>query len=90
MSGEDRRDGEMATRVTDFRIDKVEIWEADYYRLPAEAQRLIEAYASPIKASHPDKIAFEIPIYRWEEINAVLARIGDNGRFCDIGYLGGW
>lgn len=62
-------------RVTDFRIDKVEIWEADYYCLPAEARKLIETYASPIKASHRDKIAFEIPIYRWEEINAVLKRL---------------
>jgi len=63
----------MAQRVTDFRIDKVEIWEADYYKLPTEARKLIEAYASPIKSSHRDKIAFEIPIYRWEEINSVIA-----------------
>lgn len=67
----------MATRVTDFRIDKIELWEADYYRLPAEARKLIEAYASPIKASHQDKIAFELPIYRWQEINAALKRLSE-------------
>jgi hypothetical protein len=57
----------MAQRVTDFRIDKVEMSEADFYKLPARAQELLQAYWTPLP-SPTGKIRFELPIYRWDEL----------------------
>lgn len=58
----------MPQRVTDFRIDCVEIDEANFYRLPAKTQELIRAYGSPV-IGRPGFVTFELPVYRWEEIN---------------------
>lgn len=55
-------------RVSDFRVDKVEMRAADYWALPADARRLIEAYASKLYEHADGRVTFEIAIYRWEEI----------------------
>lgn len=57
-------------RVTDFRVDRVELSVEDYWHLPAETRRLIETYASPRPPSRVGVVAFEIAIYRWAEIQA--------------------
>ena len=62
----------MTQRVTDFRIDTVEIDEEKFYRLPDKTQDLIRAYASPLKAIHDGYMRFEIPVYRWQEIEASM------------------
>jgi hypothetical protein len=59
-------------RVTDFRIDTVDIDEAKFYRLSDEVQKLIRAYASFKVSPQKGYLRFEIPIYRWEEINGVM------------------
>lgn len=63
------------TPVTDFRVDRVEMSAADYQRLPADTRRLIEAYASPLPPARVGVIAFEIAIYRWQEIQQSLQRL---------------
>jgi hypothetical protein len=62
----------MPQRVTDFRIDQVEIAEADYWRL--YVRELVQAYACHMRAEG-GVISFELAIYRWEEINAKLRRL---------------
>lgn len=62
----------MSVRVTDFRIDRVEIREDEFYRLPTKTQQLIQAYSSPLYSGKPDVLAFELPVYRWEEIKASM------------------
>src|SRR5206468_1360177 len=64
-------------RVTDFRIDRVEMSVEDYWRLPADTRRLIETYASPLAPARVGAIAFEIAIYRWEEIQKTLNRLSE-------------
>lgn len=62
----------MTQRVTDFRIDTVDIYEAEFYRLPTEARKLIEIYGSGKPAPRPGVFRFEIPVYRWEEIQKLM------------------
>lgn len=59
-------------RVTRFGIDTAEISEADFYKLPREAQELIRAYGVSKPATKPDHFRFEIAEYRWDEINAAI------------------
>lgn len=61
-------------RVTDFRVDRVTIREDDYWQLPADTRRLFETYGRRL-AAPPGLFAFEIAIYRWEEIDASLRRL---------------
>jgi len=69
--------GDTMTRVTDFRVDTVEIPEHDYYtKVPAEARRLIEAYWTGARAMPNGNIRFEIAIYRWAEIEPLMRRLG--------------
>jgi len=67
-----------ATPVTDFRVDTVEISEADYWKLPERARRLIETYATGgrLVSARPGVWSFEIAIYRWEEIQKELRALG--------------
>ncbi len=59
-------------QITDFRIDTVEIGEAAFYSLPLRVRELLGAYATPLRSLRPDVIRFELPIYRWTEIEPLL------------------
>lgn len=61
-------------RVTDFRIDTVSIAESAFWNLNAEVRKLIETYWSKARRNGGN-ITFEIPIYRWAEINETLRRL---------------
>lgn len=70
----DERHEERMRRITDFRVDTVEIDEAKYYSLPAKARQLIETYASFLPALHPGMLRFEMPVYRWDEIAPLIRK----------------
>lgn len=64
-------------RITDFRIDFVEIQLADFQRLSVQQQQDIEAYGTWVTSPNEavltgNPIQFEMPIYRWQDIG--LAR----------------
>jgi hypothetical protein len=66
-------------QVTDFRIDTIEMAERDYWKLPERTRRLIETYACGGRlVVTGDRLRFELPIYRWAEIQASL-RVLDQG-----------
>ncbi len=71
QSRDNRAPGIDPRPVRDFRVDTVEILEQDYYRLPAAARQLIEAYAEP-RPAPSGWMRFRIVIYRWEEIDRAL------------------
>lgn len=59
-------------RVTDFRIDTIEIDEAKLYRLPEHIQRHIQTFARWRKCGRPGYVRFELPAYRTDELNQLL------------------
>lgn len=63
------------TRVADFRVDVVNMLESDYWSLPTDTRRLIDTYArQPLKIVGGN-LVFELPIYRWQEIQDSLRRL---------------
>lgn len=60
------------TRVTDFRVDRVSIREADYWNLPERTRRLIETYGSQPMRIVNGNLEFEMSIERWPEIEASM------------------
>lgn len=65
----------MSPRVVDFRLDEIEISDADWWNLPSEARRLIETYARELPCKRPGYWRFEMSIERWPEIEAVMKRL---------------
>lgn len=61
-----------AKRVTDFRIDTVEIAHADYVGLSQETKKLIDAYGTWLQRGAIMK--FELPIHRWDDIPELKKR----------------
>lgn len=62
-------------RVTDFRVDRVEIRDRDWWRLPPQTRRLFEVYARELPCVAPGVWAFELAINRWSEIEASMRRL---------------
>jgi hypothetical protein len=62
-------------RVTDFRVDRVEIPDREWWTLPPETRRLFEVYARAIPSGRVGVWAFEIAIYRWPEIEASMRQL---------------
>lgn len=62
-------------RVTDFRVDRVEIHDADWWALSRETRRLFEVYGREVPSGTVGVWAFEIAIYRWPEIEATMRRL---------------
>ena len=66
----------MPERVTDFSISVCHIREDHYHNLYPEVRELIEAYATPTKSDIEGHIRFELPVYRWKEIEALREKHG--------------
>lgn len=63
----------MPKRVTDFRVDIVDIPTGEWNHLPAKVKELFRVYGTH-KEGHGDFVRFELPIYRWEEINRAMGQ----------------
>lgn len=66
------------SRITDFRIDTVELTLTDYQRLEDAAKLAIDTYGTWLKTPQQAVITdgvvrFEIPIYRWHDIGFLEA-----------------
>lgn len=59
------------SRISDFRIDTAEIDAQVYASLPQSVRDLIHAYSEKLRRVG-NRIVFEMPAYRWEEIQAEL------------------
>ena len=65
-------------RVTDFRVDTVEIAASKFYGLSRSTQELIRSYAEFKNSGKPGILRFEIPVYRWQEIQAAERGVARN------------
>lgn len=65
-------------RVTDFRVDVLEIADADYWKLPDRTRELMRLYCREVPCQRPGVWRFEMSIERWPEIEASMR--GDRSR----------